>query len=63
MAHKREIIVRGRQRTNLDPDTLAQLLVQISVDWNHPPDQPGESPDTFAADIEDRQDQAREHSA
>jgi hypothetical protein len=61
MAKQRRIIVRGKQRTNIDAMQLAQALVAIAADWQKP--EPADSsPDAFDAAVVDRQAEGTERA-
>lgn len=52
MVQHRKIVVRGKQKRQIDAQLLVQLLVAIGRDVAT--EQPPASPDTFEAAIEDR---------
>jgi hypothetical protein len=57
MKHDRRLVVRGRQRSRIDPALLVQVLLAIVAEWDAPGGATGSprSVDTFDAAIEDRE--------
>lgn len=56
MQHDRHLIVRGRQKREIDPNLLVQILLAIANDWQggDTASKQFDSVDTFDAAIEDR---------
>jgi hypothetical protein len=55
MARQRRIIIRGKQRPDIDPAQLVQVLLAIAADWERSGADGATSPDVHGSDVEDRQ--------
>lgn len=54
MVKQRKIIVRGKQRADIDPVLLVEVLLAIAAEWELPASPVFASPDAYDAAIEDR---------
>lgn len=63
MARPRRIIVRGKQRTNIEPALLARVLLAIAAEWQQDEAESIASPDTYDAAIEDNGPESRRRRA